>query len=343
MADAQPTQFSGEISKLLGAQQEGEEKIVGAEQKEITPAIDEAQKALNQPRPQAPQLQAAPTAPHFGKDFQESTDNFTRSSIMIAGLVGAFSRNHVTTALNAFGALGKGFRQGQVDGAKQAHDEWKDSSDEVLQNNNALLTEYQNALADRKATVDEITQKVQLIATKYKDPLMYQAATAKNMAMIAQLYERNLEATGRYEQAQDKLEQQWQEFQSKFEAQYGDMATFNKRVATASQVYARMFPPDPGTGRRTTTDTSGKTVPAPEFMKWFQNDWPKIQPQLDQAGATPAGAGGGDLGTKAKQALEAGIPRDQVKQAFIQDGGADADFEKQFPANEARQPLPPAQ
>ena len=212
---SQPAGPSAEIMRLLNAEDADRKSTVEAEQRELTPIIGEAQKALNQPRPQQPQLQAAPKAPNFQAEYQKNGQDFFAVSAMIAGIVGAFTRNHVTTALNAFGALNRGFQQGQVQAAKDAHDQWLDASNEVSQNNNALLAEYRNALEDRKLTVDELSAKMNLVALKYKDPLMVDAAAAKNVAMQAQLYERLYEANQKHQDVIDRMEQQWNEFLQK--------------------------------------------------------------------------------------------------------------------------------
>ena len=47
----------GDFMKALTQQDEKTQAIVGQEQKEMAPAMDQANMALNQPRPQAPQLQ----------------------------------------------------------------------------------------------------------------------------------------------------------------------------------------------------------------------------------------------------------------------------------------------
>ena len=198
-------------SALMQQMQESDaetQKIVGAEQKEMQPAMDKAEGLLSAAGPKAPQSQAQPDAPNMRQQQGQNAHDFIASAVLIAGIAGALSRSHVTTALNAFGATLKGFREGQLQDAQQAYTEFKNSSEAVKANNEAMQRDYQNALADRKASLDEQMARINMVAAKYHDQLMAQAAGAKNYLLVGQLMERQSEAAQKFDLAVDKLNQQ---------------------------------------------------------------------------------------------------------------------------------------
>ena len=188
------------------------QKIVGAEQAEMQPAIDKAQGLLSSEGPKAPQLQAQPNSPQLRQEQAQNAHDFLSTAILIAGIAGGLSRAHVTTALNAFGAVLKGYREGQMQDAKQAYDEFKNSSEAVKANNDAMQQEYQNALADRKQSLDEQMARVNMVAAKYHDQLMAQAASAKNYLMVGRLMQQQQDASDKFNLAVDKLNQQQAQF-----------------------------------------------------------------------------------------------------------------------------------
>lgn len=182
--------------------------LLGQEQKEMQGPTDAANNLLSQPGPKAPQMQAQPSSPQMRQEQAQNAHDFITSAILIAGIAGALSRSHATTALNAFGATLKGYREGQLQDAQQAYTEFKNSSEAVKANNESMQRDYQNALADRKASLDEQMARMNMVAAKYHDPLMAQAASAKNYLLVGQLMERQSEAALKFDAAVDKLNQQ---------------------------------------------------------------------------------------------------------------------------------------
>lgn len=182
----------------------GLRSTMATEDKEMagpTKALDDA---LNQPRPERPTLQKAPEPPK--QDFSKAAQGFVSTSLLLAGLASAFSRNHITTALNAFGASMKGFHAGQIEQGETAYKEWKQASDTVIQNNNAMLDEYKAVLEDRKLTISEQSSRIAAIASKYKDKFTYQAALMQNQLMYAQLYEQQRQHTMTFEQNAQRIQ-----------------------------------------------------------------------------------------------------------------------------------------
>ncbi len=195
---------SGALRDARSAEAAGQ-RIVGEEQKEMAPVISQVNDLLNSPRPTRPQLDKGPEAPKDDGQLAKDAQQFTTASLMLAGIAGLFFRNHITTALNAFGASMEGFHKGQLETALRKRNEWKDASQQVIDNNNAALAEYKAAFEDRKASIDELMTKLELTAIRFKDPLMLQAASAKNAMMAAQLYERRDENAQLYQLRRDAL------------------------------------------------------------------------------------------------------------------------------------------
>lgn len=206
------------IAQQMQANDAETQKILSAESAQMKPAVDKASSLLSADAPKAPSLQAAPESPKLKEEQAHNAQEFLASAILISGIAGALSRSHVTTALNAFGATIKGYREGQIQAGQEAFEEFKSASEAVKANNAAMQTEYQNALADRKMGIDQQMAQVQLIATQYHDQLMAQAAGSKNYLLVAQLQERNFEATEKFSQAAEKMYQQHTDMMTKLAA-----------------------------------------------------------------------------------------------------------------------------
>ena len=189
--------------------------LLGQEQKEMQGPTDAANSILAQPGPKAPQSEAQPSAPQMREQQAQNAHDFFFAAIVVAGIAGAISRSHATTALNAFGATLKGFREGQLQEAQQAYTEFKNASEAVKANNEAMQRDYQNALADRKSSLDEQMARLNMVAAKYHDPLMQQAASAKNYLMAGRLMQQQDDAANKYDLAAQKLIQQHDEMWAK--------------------------------------------------------------------------------------------------------------------------------
>lgn len=341
-----PANDSGSLLKAMTAGDMQTQALLNKEQAQMAPAYSAANTALSQPAQPPPAFESQPKAPDMRQQQAENAQEFMTTAALVAGIAGALSKQHVTTALNAFGATIKGLKEGQFSAANQAAEEFKQSSEATTATNNTKQQAYQNAMSDRKLSIDEQMSKIQLIAAQYHDQLMYQAASAKNFMMVANLLERQREADQRWQQSTDRMQQQWEEFKTGFEAKYGDIKTAQERLTAASQVYARLFPAD-ATGRRVTTDGKGQVQPAPPFEQWFQTEYPKIAPMLQGTGAVPAPGGPAAPGqspdqlrkSQAQTALDSGVDREAVKRAYIGDGGTSFQFDADFPPVSPR-PLP---
>ena len=306
-------------------------QIINAEQKEMQPQTNAATAMMNQPGPQQPGFQQTPNSPNLIAEQHKNAEDFLSVSVLVAGIAGLIGRQHTTTALTAFGATVKGFREGQIESGKQAYEEYKLAADGVKENNASMQTEYQNAMANRKMSIDERMNAIQLIATKYHDPLMFQAASARNYMMAANLMERQREAVERYDQADQKMRQQADQFLMNFQQKWGDEAT----LKNGAQLYKTMFPVSPVNGAR--VDSTGK--PAPEFQQWYDSYYKKLAPGLRSGFGNQQEPQSPQV-DKARQLIDAGNPRDKVKAAFIGDGGSADEFDRSFPAEQPDPAVP---
>lgn len=204
-ADPASANDIGSVRKGLDALQQKREKLTQQEQQEMAPAIGRAQTALASPKPAAPQLQKQPEAPKIGNP--EDIQTFFVAATLLAGIAGAATRNHVTNALNAFGAAVKGYKEGRLADAEEQYKQWHAASDEAIKNNEAMMAEYQAATESRKSDLAEAMGEVQLTAIKYKDPIMAQAAAEQNFTLVAQLQEQQRNADRQYGIAVRQLDQ----------------------------------------------------------------------------------------------------------------------------------------
>lgn len=329
-AAAPPPADNSAISALT-ANDATTQRLLAQQQREMAPAISSAQGILAQPAPQAPAFQPEPKVPDQRAQLVQNANDFLQTAALVAGIAGALSKQHVTTMLNAFGSALKGMHEGQISSAAQADDVFKNSLAQTKAVNDGKQQAYTNVMNNRKLSIDDQMSQIQLIAAKYHDELMYQASSAKNFMMVANLMERQAEATARLQMTGDKIQSQWEQFKLGFEAKYGDVKTYQERVTAAANVYAKLFPAD-ATGRRVTVNAKGQVTLAPPFDQWFQTEYPKLAPMLSSTGAVPGRESAGELDAKAQTAIDAGISRDDVRKAYVQDGGSAADFDKKFPS-----------
>src|SRR5260221_8269416 len=201
----------GALSDARSADAEGR-RLMDRQQREMNPAFADVERLLNEPRPERPKLADVPKPPQDEGSLAKDSKQFTTSALLLAGLAGAFSRNHITTALNAFGSAMDGFHKGRLEQVASAQKEWKQASEAVITNTEARLAEYRAAFEDRKISIDELATRINLIATKYKDPLMMQAAASKNALMMAQLYEQTANANRQFDLSAKGMDQRHQEF-----------------------------------------------------------------------------------------------------------------------------------
>lgn len=226
------------IANQLQLNDEATRALISQKSAEQAPIIDKAMQTAQQPIPGSPQLQKAP-APVPKEDLSEA-QNWMTAIAAFSGLAGAFSRQHATTALNAFSAGMKGFKEGKEASVEEAHKQWDEANKAALENNKALRDQYEDILNNRKLTQDQQLQQIQLIAAKYQDQLTYQAAEAKNMILLSKVLESQAAAHEKAAEAWEKIRHKENEDAKSDMAEYDewktDQASINKADAYAKGV-----------------------------------------------------------------------------------------------------------
>jgi hypothetical protein len=167
-----------------------QQALLAKQTSEQQPYVDKLKATIDSPKPEAPALQAQPTAPKQG-DFGEDSQSWVTSISVLSALTGAFSRQHATTALNAFGAGMKGYQEGNKLAFDEAHKQWKDASEAAITNNKALTDKYKAILDDRSMTEEEQLSGIKAIAAQYHDNL--QAASTSISQSVA-IYDSQVKA-----------------------------------------------------------------------------------------------------------------------------------------------------
>lgn len=171
-----------------GIDTSGAQAVVAKEQAAMQPAIQRMQQESAKPMPAPPETQKAPEAPN-NNQFAENGQEWVTALSVFAGLAGAFSRGHATTALNAFGSGVKGFQEGNQRMLDESHKEWEENNKAIQENNKALNDKYNTILENRKLTEQEQINQINVIAAQYHDPLMLESKTIDLKAKIMEIRE----------------------------------------------------------------------------------------------------------------------------------------------------------
>jgi hypothetical protein len=156
-------------------------------------------------RPQTPNLQKIEGSPPDAKDFQKNSLEFASAMAVLGAISSRFTRQPGGAALGAFGAAVNGWQSGNLVQYEAATKEWQEKTKQTILNNRTVLEQYQLALENNQHNIDEQMSAIALTAVKYHDDIMYQAATAKNFTMVAQIYEKGVQNTGKLELSTEQL------------------------------------------------------------------------------------------------------------------------------------------
>lgn len=178
--------------------------------------------------PPDPQLQAAPKKPDLSAEQKENAETFMAISAVVAGIAGALSRNHATTALNAFGAALKGAHQGQMEQAQEAHQQWKDETDAVISNNEKELKQYEAILSNRKLTTEQISAQMTVAASQNQNKIMLESARSKNLETMGGQLDSLDDAQVKYIASVDKMNQEHEKAEAEAQQKKDEM---NARLA----------------------------------------------------------------------------------------------------------------
>jgi hypothetical protein len=166
-SEKESTEREARIATDTKQQQEGEEQEKkGAEQ------LDAAQK--NQP----PKFEPAPAPDVPPTDPKQI---WASSAMLLAAIGSAFARRPAVAAMNAAAKVLQGYRQGDLEAAKQAFDTWKVSNDNATKAYDYEMDLYKEAIDIAKTNLNEGAGRARAYASSVQNERMLEAASAKNL------------------------------------------------------------------------------------------------------------------------------------------------------------------
>lgn len=252
---APPVAANDDLMRKLTDSQKRQEALLAAESREKAPVINAALAESRQPGPAAPQLQRETAPPK--SNMQQQMQDWLMPMVALSAIAGAFSRQHATTALNAFSAGVQGLKEGNLTLYDQKLKEWKSANEQVLANNKAALDEYNAAWNNKKLNIDQKMNEIALIASKYQDKLTYEAAQQKNFTAVAQLLQKQ-------ENLSEKLDVQYQRLKvlsEANEAKFAAILQFKKENPNATAQQWQQF---------TAGTRPPRSAPAMALQKYLQ-------------------------------------------------------------------------
>lgn len=177
----------------------------------LDPLYKQAHEAIQQPTPEVPTLEKGPKAPQ--QQMGQGAMEFLQVATVFGALAGLLARRGTTTSLNAFGAAVKGFTEGNAEVFKQKSQEWKQATDEVRQNNQDKLSQYNAIWKDRKMNIDQKMEEIKIVASQFGDEITYNLASQRNYTALAQANEKDRQFNIMYGDKADKLHAEVQKIQ----------------------------------------------------------------------------------------------------------------------------------
>ena len=278
--------------------------LVQQEQAQMQPQIEKYNQLQSQPMPTPPDLPKT-TPPPQQEDFGKESNGFLAAMAVLSTIAGARSRQHATTALNAFAAGVNGYKQGNQQAFENATKTWKESTDAAIQSAKELTDQYKEQLESRKDSQTEILNNLKLIGTANQDPLM---ANVDDMNIAAKIYEMRLSAQEKAQEHQDIM--QMRLAQEKEKKEEPDKPTWTPETIEGEARYlAKTGKFSSNLGRLTSKDPNRVAALNRAF---------ELNPQLDLAASEAAQAGrvsesrkeGGQAGSieMAANLLDSSIP-----------------------------------
>ncbi len=153
--------------------------------------------------PKPPKLEEIPKP--RAEQFRDPYQAFQSPAIVLAGIASLFTRQPLTTAFNSAAATLKGFHDGDKEVMEWHRQQWKDSVEQALQQNQKEMTAYRAAMEAASLSVADRAARMQAIAAGVGDDNMIAAIREGNIDLQWKLLDTR-------EQAQTKLN----EFKLKF-------------------------------------------------------------------------------------------------------------------------------
>ena len=137
-----------------------------------------------------PTPQRAPTPPRV--DAQAGMQ-WAQAAALLGAMAGGFVRRGSTDALTAFAAANKGFAQGNQQAFENATAEWKLQAEQVKDDNQARLDQYNAIIKQKGKNIDLILGELKLAAQAWNDEMMFNAANSKQTQMIGAMLQKEQE------------------------------------------------------------------------------------------------------------------------------------------------------
>jgi len=139
-------------------------------------------------------------------DLRQTSWEWMSLAATFGALAGAFSRQHATTALNAFGGAMQGWAQGNMVKFKQDYQTWKANADAARINNEKEMEEYRAVMENKRLNIDQMMTEVQMIGAKYHNQIAISAAQQKNLTQLAQLVDHTEANRAKMAESQARIE-----------------------------------------------------------------------------------------------------------------------------------------
>lgn len=157
---------------------------------EYESAIDKAEKN----KPQPPKFGDLPQRPKV--DYGNPNKVFRDYGVLLILLASLTTRRPLAAAANAAASAMNGYRQGKLEQAKQAEQEWRDNLDIALKQNDLELEKYKAALESAETDERLAASKLQAAGAASRDEMMAATIRRGNMGLAVQLI-RDREHAGR--------------------------------------------------------------------------------------------------------------------------------------------------
>ena len=156
----------------------------------LVESMDEERRRMNAvPIPQAQKIPKPPSA----NEMAQGGMQWTTAMALLAGMGGAFVRRGSTAALTAFAAANQGFVKGRQQDFDNHVTEWKLTSQQVLQDNQDRLDQYNAIMKKSKGNVDLMLGEFKAAASAWGDEMAFNMANSKNVMGLGAMLQREME------------------------------------------------------------------------------------------------------------------------------------------------------
>src|ERR1700746_2478577 len=199
-----------QIERSQGAKELKKEfgPIIEGKRREMEPLLQRQQQMMQQPTPELHlERQQPPPNPEVGKNAMM----WIAAATALGGLAGALTRRSSVNALTAFSGALDGFKQGDMDRAKMAYQQWDRESETVQRNNEAQWREYESILKRKDMDQRQMSDLIGITAQKWENQFVAQvadhAANTGNFEMLAAALDGGSGQIAKMEESRNRLRQ----------------------------------------------------------------------------------------------------------------------------------------